>query len=207
MSKIIGVGFHKTGTTTLGSCLKNLGYNHISCNREAFLIYHEKEIAALMKLMKHFDSFEDWPWPFIYREAYEKFPDSKFVLTTRSNEDTWFSSLERHVDRKAGGNFHYRDYIYGTDHHISDREYFIDRYLKHNDEVREFFADKPGQFIELCWEKGDGWKELCQFLGVPVPDAPFPHQNADPSKGLQSGSKKGMSRRLMLAARMILRGR
>ncbi|MCX6032701.1 MAG: hypothetical protein NT169_25890 [Chloroflexi bacterium] len=24
----------------------------------------------------------------------------------------------------------------------------------------------------------DGWKPLCDFLGVPVPDEPFPHENA-----------------------------
>jgi len=25
---------------------------------------------------------------------------------------------------------------------------------------------------------GDGWEPLCKALGVPVPDAPFPHVNS-----------------------------
>jgi hypothetical protein len=24
---------------------------------------------------------------------------------------------------------------------------------------------------------GDGWEKLCGFLGMPVPDAPFPHEH------------------------------
>jgi Sulfotransferase domain len=30
----------------------------------------------------------------------------------------------------------------------------------------------------LVYEVGDGWEPLCRFLGVPVPDEPFPHVNA-----------------------------
>jgi hypothetical protein len=29
----------------------------------------------------------------------------------------------------------------------------------------------------VCWENGDGWKELANFLEKPVPDQPFPHIN------------------------------
>jgi hypothetical protein len=29
----------------------------------------------------------------------------------------------------------------------------------------------------LVFEPKDGWKPLCRFLGVPVPDVPFPHLN------------------------------
>ena len=24
---------------------------------------------------------------------------------------------------------------------------------------------------------GDGWEQLCPFLGVPIPEEPFPHSN------------------------------
>jgi hypothetical protein len=30
----------------------------------------------------------------------------------------------------------------------------------------------------LEWEIGDGWGPLCEFLGKPVPEVPFPHANA-----------------------------
>ena len=29
----------------------------------------------------------------------------------------------------------------------------------------------------LVWSPADGWEPLCEFLEVPVPDAPFPHVN------------------------------
>lgn len=30
----------------------------------------------------------------------------------------------------------------------------------------------------LEWSVEDGWEPLCEFLGKPVPDEPFPHVNA-----------------------------
>jgi hypothetical protein len=30
----------------------------------------------------------------------------------------------------------------------------------------------------LVWSARDGWEPLCRALGVPVPDAPFPHANS-----------------------------
>lgn len=30
----------------------------------------------------------------------------------------------------------------------------------------------------LEWTVEDGWEPLCEFLGKPVPDEPFPHANA-----------------------------
>ena len=202
--KVIGIGFHKTGTSTLGSCLRLLGYNHISCSREAFLLYQASEISAVLKLMEYFDSFEDWPWPFVYKEAFEKFPDSKFILTTRSNEDAWFSSLASHVRRGAGEGFKYRKYIYGYENPDDNRKIYIEKYLQHNREVREFFANKKGSFWEVCWEHGDSWKELCSFLELETVDLPFPHSNQDPDK--QSAQLK-LIMRLRKAAGILLKGR
>jgi Sulfotransferase domain len=201
--KVIGLGFHKTGTATLGSCLRLLGYNHISVSREAFLLYQASEIPALLKLMEYFDSFENWPWPFIYREAFERFPDSRFILTTRRNEDVWFDSLSRHVRRGAGDGFKFRKYIYGYENPDDNRQLHINKYLKHNQDVRDFFAGKSGSFLEVCWEAGHGWKELCEFLQKDVPDAPFPHSNRDSSK---LGALPRIQRRIRSAARVLLKG-
>jgi hypothetical protein len=27
------------------------------------------------------------------------------------------------------------------------------------------------------WQPGDGWEPLCERLGIPQPDEPFPHEN------------------------------
>lgn len=190
-NKVIGVGFHKTGTTTLGECLSLLGYNHISCSREAFILYKASELSALLRLMDFFDSFEDWPWPLIYKEAFEKYPDAKFILTTRQDEAVWFNSLSKHVLRPVAHQFNYRDHIYGRPNPTEHKDICVSKYLQHNQDVRDFFADKPGSLIEVCWEKGDGWEELCSFLEYDIPDVPFPHKNlGDHKKKMMSKLKK-----------------
>ena len=50
------------------------------------------------------------------------------------------------------------------------------RYVAHNLQVME--AVPPDRLLVLDIAAGDGWPELCPFLGVPVPAAPFPHSNA-----------------------------
>lgn len=202
-SKIIGVGFHKTGTTTLGTCLKTLGFNHLSCNREAFFLYLDSQTEALLKLMEHFDSFEDWPWPFLFREAHERFPGSKFLLTTRSDPEVWFSSLSRHVNRGAAPEFSYRKYIYGYEFPDDNKDLHIRKYREHNKAVRNFFADKPDQFLELCWENGDGWEKLCSFLRLPAPERPIPMMNQDPAN---KDERMPWKERFRTAARVLVHG-
>jgi hypothetical protein len=39
--------------------------------------------------------------------------------------------------------------------------------------------------------RGDGWEELCAFLGHPIPDEPFPHANrASLSRKIKNWLKK-----------------
>jgi hypothetical protein len=51
------------------------------------------------------------------------------------------------------------------------------RYLSHIQEIRDYFKDRPDDLLEICWENGDGWEKLANFLGKPVPQEPFPHRN------------------------------
>ena len=44
---------------------------------------------------------------------------------------------------------------------------------RYNDEVK---ATVPAERV-LVWSPADGWEPLCELLGVPVPDAPFPRVN------------------------------
>jgi hypothetical protein len=45
-----------------------------------------------------------------------------------------------------------------------------DVYVRHNEYVRKLVP--KDQLLEFRPE--DGWKPLCEFLGVPVPDQPYP---------------------------------
>jgi hypothetical protein len=60
-------------------------------------------------------------------------------------------------------------------------------------EVQKYFNNQPNKLIVLDWEKGDGWIELCEFLGKPVPSLPFPHAN----KGQYKPKKKNLINSLL----------
>jgi hypothetical protein len=44
----------------------------------------------------------------------------------------------------------------------------------------------------LEWTVEDGWEPLCEFLGKPVPDEPFPHANS--AAGWQGHESRHMKR-------------
>ena len=175
-TKIFGVGTLKTGTTSLGSALEILGFKHTHDNRE-YLLKQVKSgnLSKIFHWADRHDSFEDWPWPLIYQELDTRYPDSRFILTTRANEEDWLRSIVRHSE-KFGPSLGRRLFFGHKMPHQNEAEY-IARYRQHNQQVRDFFKDKPGKLLEVCWEKGHGWKELCSFLGISVPAVPFPKVN------------------------------
>ena len=58
--------------------------------------------------------------------------------------------------------------------HIHDRAFMTAHFRRHNEEVKR--AIPPERL--LIYEAGQGWEPLCKFLGVPVPDAPYPSENS-----------------------------
>ena len=53
------------------------------------------------------------------------------------------------------------------------RDHCIDVFNRHNAMVR---ATIPPERL-LVYEVGEGWEPLSGFLGVPVPETPFPREN------------------------------
>jgi len=174
-NKIFGIGLNKTGTTTLGKCFKILGFTHIGCEPDNFKSYKNGNFGALFEVIQKYESFEDWPWPMIYKEADEAFPGNKFILTIRKNPDVWYDSLCKYAERS--GPTEYRRVIYGYDMPHGHRNHHIDFYNTHNKNVKEYFKDKHDKLLEICWESGHGWKELCEFIGRGIPESEFPHEN------------------------------
>ena len=194
-NKIIGVGMSKTGTKTLGACLDLLGFTPRCSFREDLkqLVWSGRSLnpisnfpysydpddlglrddveEEIRKVAAPFRSFEDSPWYLLFRQLDQAFPGSKFILTLRKDSRTRAESNWRHcarLGRCAGA----PDPAFVA----SD----IQAYERHNDAVRRYFAARPEQLLVVCWESGDGWARLCEFLGVSVPDAPFPHEHRGP---------------------------
>jgi hypothetical protein len=50
-------------------------------------------------------------------------------------------------------------------------------YEYHHDGVRDYFARQPGRLLEWDLCSDSHWGTLCDWLGEPVPDEPFPWIN------------------------------
>jgi len=109
--KVFGIGLNKTGTTTLGVCLKTLGFRHAPYDRELLYQIKAGDFAGVHEVADSYDSFEDWPWPLIYRELDARYPDARFVLTERISVDRWLDSLKNHSVR--AGTPRVRELVYG----------------------------------------------------------------------------------------------
>ena len=56
---------------------------------------------------------------------------------------------------------------------VDDRAHVVRVFEQHVAEVRDSI---PAERL-LVFNVGEGWAPLCQFLGCPVPDEPFPQVN------------------------------
>jgi len=60
------------------------------------------------------------------------------------------------------------------DGRFEDRRYAMEVFERHNEEVKKHV---PAERL-LVYEVKEGWKPLCEFLGVEIPEEkPFPHLN------------------------------
>ncbi|MEJ8569662.1 sulfotransferase family protein [Wenzhouxiangellaceae bacterium CH-27] len=181
--RVFCLGMNKTGTSTLKRCFKELGYRPIASpgtySRAEIArvnhFYKYKNYEDMLQLAERFQAFEDRPWNMwrMYRELHERFPDSRFILTFREPE-SWWRSVEQWItvtkpESLARYQLHLRVLR-------PDRNAFIDSYLRYNEEVRSYFGDS-GILLPLNVEAGADWAQLCDFLGKPIPEAPFPHAN------------------------------
>lgn len=169
INKIIGVGMSKTGTTTLAACLEILGVGpHKSYDRRLKQWVQGGKIDKVLENADRYRSYEDAPWYLIYRELDTRYPGSKFILTVRKDSQSHAKSAW------------YHGVAAGTRKGEPDDDYIqqkIEIYEKHNAGVKEYFKDRLDDLLVLCWENGDGWQELCEFLGAENPGIPIPKAN------------------------------
>jgi len=171
-TKVICIGLPRTGTTSLGASIRYLGYNHLSFKEENQKFFINGDITSLMKIVKDYDSFDDNPWPFLYKQIDELFPYSKFILSIRKTPEIWFKSICNLSDILGPRLGHLTPY--------NEEDKQKERYLRHNNEIQKYFKNSSDRLLTVCWENGDGWNEICSFLDHPIPDIPFPHAHKTP---------------------------
>ena len=205
--KIFNVGFHKTGTTSVHTALEILGFRSehgIPINKPKakatqipLPLTNQKVMEVVIPRVREADAFGDFPYPMLYRELDEAFPGSKFILTTR-DAGAWIKSVQRHFSpRIPNGLF---EWIYGVPTVVGHDQKFLDVYNSHNAAVREYFRDRPNDFLEVSIESLTDFKPLCEFLGLPSPEQAFPVRNRGEDK------ERKRRRKRFSKARGIIRG-
>ncbi|MEM7022743.1 MAG: sulfotransferase [Pseudomonadota bacterium] len=197
--KVIGIGLNKTGTKTLAHYFRGWGMRHHSFDLDAFRMYRDGHIDRLLDTMEMWDSFEDWPWPLIWRQIDERYPDARFVLTVRSSPEAWFRSLCNMAVR-MGPLRDYEQHIYGHAMPQGHREEHLDFYRAHNRAVAEHFADQTSKLVTICWEEPEAPRKLADFLGYELLDATPIHVNPG-ARGLYSGDNLWVAHACRLAYR------
>lgn len=194
MEKIINIGSHKTGTTSLIGALKILGYKTspewFYSNEKGNFKKYVKDKKGAEYLCDYitkspFNLYEDSPYNFkeIYKEIFQYNNDFKFILTIME-ENSWFSSLlySTYTNKKDLRNNIQLQYLYG-DIMEENKEKIISIYNQRNNEIIDFFSKKQNFCIINVGDPDRlNWHKLTTFLNVPdkfklVKDLKYPHLN------------------------------
>jgi hypothetical protein len=92
---IIGVGFQKTGTSTLREALKILGYRVKDTSARALLPILKEDWNKVLRMFRGYDAAEDTPWYMIYRELEKIITNSKLIIKI-SDELSLYESVSWH---------------------------------------------------------------------------------------------------------------
>jgi hypothetical protein len=185
--KIFGVGFHKTGTSSLHRAFVMLGYRSIHGDGKGSKHGGDEGVSLIRQIkagdcglatLPLYDAFTDNPYFTIWRQLAAAYPDAKFILTER-DEDEWLNSCIRYYHGRRIRPM--REWMFGEHADPSASEasarVWLAAYQDHNRSIRDHFSTNPERLLVMNLMKGDGWEKLCPFLGVPPPRAPFPHAN------------------------------
>lgn len=246
--KLVGVGFGRTGTYSLKLALEELGYPTLHTNH----MYEKPNILEMWTdlvfqpaiekgklsmgnpdfdvVTSHgFDAIVDLPTALYYKELNEKYPDCKFILTTRDDSEVWFRSFEAMITSAdqathvPGSNFfqyvrqlalYFRwlnaivnknvellNIPVGMQIPLPDKEQAIATYENHNKGVRDLIpADRL-----LEYNVKDGWEPLCKFLDVSYcPTDPFPRTNTAASMKVVTESSAIVSYSMFMLILILL---
>lgn len=98
-NKVFGIGFNKTGSTSLEAILSTLGFRMPNQQEQEVLLVkqlHKGNFQPFLNFVKNYDAFQDMPFSqgYCYIQADALFPSSKFILTVRDPEE-WYESMSR----------------------------------------------------------------------------------------------------------------
>jgi Sulfotransferase domain len=192
MLRVVGAGLPRTATRSLKGALERLLDGR--CYHMAEVFEHLEDVPTWQAATRgdevDWRSFPpdciaavDWPASAFWRELAAANPDALIVLSTRESAAKWWESADETIFpvlRKPVQPEHeeWRKMVHELlaleiGEPWDDPERAQAFYERHNEQVRR--EAPPDRLLE--WRAQEGWEPLCQALGVPVPDEPFPRVN------------------------------
>jgi Sulfotransferase domain len=188
--KLIGAGLGRTGTLSLKLALEQLGFG--PCYHMTEVLMEPSRGAGWVRaaeghpdwnaIFTGFQSTVDYPGCAFWRDLAQFYPAAKVLLSVRSPQD-WFDSTQQTIFseehnkplvKSALSEFFAKTVFNPFGDRIHDRDFMIAAFERHNAEV----AKAVPKNRLLVYEVTMGWPPLCKFLGVPIPDSPFPRVNS-----------------------------
>jgi sulfotransferase family protein len=201
--QVIGVGLHRTGSMSVKAALEQLGFGPCYHGMEALRRATDGDhwLAAYEAggefdwslIFKGYRATMDWPTAHFWEQLATAYPDAKILLTQRDPERWWDShvkmfELSSEIDQELTdedrqwaeeSGFARIQTALATivsetfDGQVFDKEHCLRVFEQHDERVRQTVP--AGRL--LVYRVQEGWEPLCRFLGVDVPDEPFPRVN------------------------------
>jgi hypothetical protein len=190
--RVVGAGLGRTGTHSLklaleqllgAPCYHMLGVFQRPDHVEPWRLAAEGDMPNWTAMFDGFDAAVDWPAASFWREISDSYPDALILLSVRDPDAWWtsasntiFEAMQRPPEDESAQLWHdmvvtmFR--VRFTDD-ITNPDAAKAAYVRHNDDVRR--TAPKDRLLE--WHPGDGWAPICGALGLPLPEAPFPHVN------------------------------
>jgi hypothetical protein len=186
--QVIGSGLGRTGTMSTKLALEQIGFGPCHHMVEVFM---QPESVPLWiaagegrpdwdAIFGSYKSMVDHPGCAYWRELMDFYPDAKVLHTVR-DPDKWFDSTQATIfapGRPMPPDGPFKTFLgrlfawYGGD--MNDRGFMTDFFHRHTAAV---VAGVPKERL-LVFDVAEGWEPLCRFLGVAVPDTPYPRENS-----------------------------
>ncbi len=188
--KVVGAGVGRTGTNSLKIALETLLDG--PCHHMFEIVSNPHQVPGWTAaidgqdvdwhgLLDGYVAQVDWPGASFWPELTAANPEALVILSVR-DADAWYESASNTIfqvfDKMPPEMAPWFESMRGLmdarfSAELDNRAAMMDAYERHNDAVRE--AVPADRLLE--WTPTDGWEPLCERLGVPVPDQPFPVTN------------------------------
>lgn len=190
--KIFCIGVNKTGTTSIGKALSDLGYilDNQSNAQSLLNFYFNRDFGKIIQYCKSSSQcFQDAPFGHHYTFMFldQFFVNAKFILTIRDSADEWYESLLRfhtslfstnqepptakdlkNAKRPTTGESYLKYFLLRFNTPLNDlynKNILCNYYFNHNRSVIEYFRTKKNLLV-INLKEENSYESFCKFLNI-----------------------------------------